>query len=65
MVESVSAVDGSNVSGVIEEVGADGALCSDGHLRHSDRDVRIDAKKICYCFWRRYSLGLTPHMCTD
>lgn len=45
MVESVSAVDGSNVSGVIEEVGADGALCSDGHLRHSDRDVRIGTKQ--------------------
>lgn len=45
MVESVSTVDGSNVSGVIEEVGADGALCSDGHLRHSDRDVRIGTKK--------------------
>lgn len=46
MVESVSTVDGSNVSGVIEEVGADGALCSDGHLRHSDRDVRIGTKNM-------------------
>lgn len=45
MVESVSAVDGSNVSGVIEEVGANGALCSDRHLRHGGRAVRIGTKK--------------------
>lgn len=32
IVESVSAVDGSNVLGVIEEVGADGAVRSDRHL---------------------------------
>lgn len=36
MVESVSAVDGSDVSGVIEEVGANSALCSDRHLCHGD-----------------------------
>lgn len=45
MVESVSAVDGSNVPGVIEEVGANGALCSDRHLRHGDHAVRIGPKK--------------------
>lgn len=64
MVESVSAVDGSNLSEVIEEVGADGALCSDGHLRRS-RCSNWYKEKICYCFCRHYSLGQTPHMCTD
>lgn len=32
MVESVSTVDGCNISGVIKEVGANCALCSDRHL---------------------------------
>lgn len=32
MVESVPAVDGSNIFGVIEEVRANCALCSDRHL---------------------------------
>lgn len=32
MVERVSAVDGCNISGVVEEVGANGALSSDRHL---------------------------------
>ncbi len=32
IVESVSAVDGSNISGVIEEIGANCAVCSDRHL---------------------------------
>lgn len=32
VVESVSAVDGCNISGVIEEVGTNCALCSDRHL---------------------------------
>lgn len=35
--ESVSAVDGSNISGVIEEIGANCAICSDRHLA----DTRI------------------------
>lgn len=65
MVKSVSAVDGSNVSGVIEEVGANGALCSDRHLRHSDRAVRTDTQKKNYCFWQRNSLCQTLHMCID
>lgn len=32
IVESVSAVDGRNISGVIEEIGANRAVCSDRHL---------------------------------
>lgn len=66
VVESVSAVDGSNVSGVIEEVRTNGAVCSDRHLRHGNEAVRIGTKKkMNYCFWRRYSLCQTPHMYID
>lgn len=41
MVESVSTVDGSNISGVIEEVGANRALCSDRHLCQGDCPVNM------------------------
>lgn len=40
----MSAVDGSNVSGVIEEVRTNGAVCSDRHLRHGNEAVRIGTK---------------------
>lgn len=32
MVESVSAVDGSNISEVVENIGANSAVCSDRHF---------------------------------
>lgn len=60
IVENVSAVDRSNVPGVIQEVGADGALCPDRHVRHGSSNWHKNTKPGLLFFWHRYLLRPNP-----
>lgn len=63
MMESVSAVDGSNISGVIEEVGTNCALRSDRHLLSRRSPCPKCYRKLGILFL--CSLYQTAYVCAD